>query len=393
MPRRLLIALALALVLVAPAAGDDLHGEKTSIDARIARLNSHVETVRERENGLRDQIVGVTNQIRSLEAQVGDVATQLDSLQQDLSLHRDRLGKLNRLYELRTQKLNFLREQYRVSIDRLNQRLVDIYESEDADVIGVILSAEDFQSMLDQVDYVKQIGEQDRKIAGQVRASRDEVQIERLQTKKARASMLSETQAIAVRTEQKRLVKEQLISNQGSLTEARVQKKVSLDTLSAQEQAEAGEIDALQAQSAAVAAKIQAAQAAAASSVAPSSNPGGYQWPVSGPVTSPFGWRWGRLHEGIDIAVPSGTPVQASAAGTVIYAGWMEGYGNLVIVDHGGGISTAYAHNTSVAVATGQSVAQGQVIAYSGSTGHSTGPHVHFEVRVNGAAVDPLGYL
>ena len=99
------------------------------------------------------------------------------------------------------------------------------------------------------------------------------------------------------------------------------------------------------------------------------------------------------MHEGIDIAVGQGTPVHAAAAGTVIYAGWMEGYGNLVVIDHGNGLSTAYGHNSSLASSVGQSVAAGQVIAYSGSTGHSTGPHVHFEVRVNGAPVDPLGYL
>jgi murein DD-endopeptidase MepM/ murein hydrolase activator NlpD len=99
------------------------------------------------------------------------------------------------------------------------------------------------------------------------------------------------------------------------------------------------------------------------------------------------------MHEGIDIAVGNGTPVVSSASGTVIVAGWMGGYGNLVVVDHGNGIATAYGHNTSVAVGIGQSVAQGQVIAYSGNTGNSTGPHVHFEVRVNGGAVDPLGYL
>jgi murein DD-endopeptidase MepM/ murein hydrolase activator NlpD len=99
------------------------------------------------------------------------------------------------------------------------------------------------------------------------------------------------------------------------------------------------------------------------------------------------------MHEGIDIAVPSGTPVAAAASGTVITAGWLGGYGNLVVIDHGNGLATAYGHNSSVTVGAGQSVAQGQVIAYSGSTGHSTGPHVHFEVRVNGSAVDPLGYL
>jgi murein DD-endopeptidase MepM/ murein hydrolase activator NlpD len=99
------------------------------------------------------------------------------------------------------------------------------------------------------------------------------------------------------------------------------------------------------------------------------------------------------MHEGIDLAVPTGTPVVAAAAGTVIVAGWLGGYGNLVVVDHGNGFSTAYGHNTSVAVGFGQSVAQGQLVAYSGNTGHSTGPHVHFEVRINGSPVDPLGYL
>jgi murein DD-endopeptidase MepM/ murein hydrolase activator NlpD len=85
--------------------------------------------------------------------------------------------------------------------------------------------------------------------------------------------------------------------------------------------------------------------------------------------------------------------VRAAASGRVIIAGWMGGYGNLVVIDHGGGLSTAYGHNSSFAVGAGASVSQGQVIAYAGSTGNSTGPHVHFEVRVNGAPVDPLGYL
>jgi murein DD-endopeptidase MepM/ murein hydrolase activator NlpD len=110
-------------------------------------------------------------------------------------------------------------------------------------------------------------------------------------------------------------------------------------------------------------------------------------------VTSGFGMRWGRMHEGIDIAVGYGTPVHAAAAGRVVYAGWMSGYGNIVVLDHGGGLSTAYGHNTSVSVSVGQEVAAGQVIASSGSTGHSTGPHVHFEVRVGGQPADPLAYL
>ena len=99
------------------------------------------------------------------------------------------------------------------------------------------------------------------------------------------------------------------------------------------------------------------------------------------------------MHDGIDIAVPTGTPVHAAAAGIVIYASWMTGYGNLVVIDHGNGLATAYAHNSSLVVTVGQLVEQGRTISLSGSTGNSTGPHVHFEVRVNGVPVDPLRYL
>lgn len=116
-------------------------------------------------------------------------------------------------------------------------------------------------------------------------------------------------------------------------------------------------------------------------------------WPVQGPVSSRFGPRDGRMHEGIDIAVPHGTPVKAVAAGRVTYADWAGSYGILVTIDHGGGIETRYAHNSRVLVKPGDYVQAGQVVARSGSTGRSTGPHVHFELRVDGQAVDPWPWL
>jgi murein DD-endopeptidase MepM/ murein hydrolase activator NlpD len=395
MTRVVLIAAAAALVLVTPAAGDNLHGKKAAIDARISHLSTHVQALRAREDRLRADISSVTTKIRALEAQVGDVATQLQTLQEDLSLHQERLRKLNELYAARSQQLVFLRSQYRASIGRLNERLVSIYESDAPSMLDVVLNASSFQSLLDQVDYMNEIGAQDRKVAEQVRRARNEVAVEKAQTQRARAGMAAETQAVAIRTQQKALYRQQLVSASSELAGQRDRQKVALDQLSAQDRAAAEEIDSLQAASARIADQIRAAEqnTASTSGPSPAANPGGFQWPVQGPLTSPFGMRWGRLHPGIDIAVPSGTPVHASAAGTVIYAGWESGYGNFVVIDHGGGIATAYGHNTSVAVAVGQHVEQGQVIAYSGSTGFSTGPHVHFEVRVNGNPVDPLGYL
>jgi murein DD-endopeptidase MepM/ murein hydrolase activator NlpD len=119
----------------------------------------------------------------------------------------------------------------------------------------------------------------------------------------------------------------------------------------------------------------------------------GLIWPLSGPITSPFGPRYGGFHPGIDIGVPIGAPIHAAKAGTVIYASWMSGYGNVVIIDHGGGFSTLYAHQSRLTSSVGEQVSQGQLIGYSGNTGYSTGPHLHFETRVNGLAQNPMNYL
>ncbi|MBP2634450.1 MAG: envC 2 [Firmicutes bacterium] len=122
-------------------------------------------------------------------------------------------------------------------------------------------------------------------------------------------------------------------------------------------------------------------------------------WPTSGEVSSRFGWRnspWGggqELHPGIDIANSMGTPIFATADGEVVLSGWSGGYGNIVQINHGKGIETIYGHNSRVIVSAGQAVKKGQVIAYLGSTGRSTGPHLHYEIRVNGTAVDPIRFL
>jgi hypothetical protein len=126
---------------------------------------------------------------------------------------------------------------------------------------------------------------------------------------------------------------------------------------------------------------------------APATSAGGWTWPARGPVTSEYGRRWGRMHEGIDIGAPTGAPVVAARPGRVSFVGTMGGYGNLVLVDHGGGIVTAYAHLSAFAVSNGAQVGAGQRLGSIGCTGSCTGPHLHFEVRVNGSARNPRNYL
>jgi murein DD-endopeptidase MepM/ murein hydrolase activator NlpD len=157
-----------------------------------------------------------------------------------------------------------------------------------------------------------------------------------------------------------------------------------------------GEIAALDGEEAAVS-RILASRPptpARAASVGSGTSASGFAWPLTGGrTTSEFGQRWGRMHKGLDIAAPTGTPIHASRAGTVIHAGWQGGYGNLVLIDHGGGLVTAYGHQSRIATSVGTEVARGDLIGYVGSTGHSTGPHCHFEVRVNGTQQNPRRYL
>ena len=159
------------------------------------------------------------------------------------------------------------------------------------------------------------------------------------------------------------------------------------------------EADAVAAQDANLSSLIRARQVpvyvfpGGGGSVAGKVSGAGLMWPASGPITSPFGYRWGRLHSGIDIGAPYGAPIRAAKAGHVIFSGQMRGYGNVVVVDHGGGFSTLYAHESSLVAGDGADVAQGQLIGYCGATGDATGPHLHFETRVNATPEDPMRYL
>jgi len=388
---RLALALLLVLVVATPAFGDDVT-KKHQIDSKLSSLHAKLQAQKKSEQSLRAEVAGYTTQIRSLEAKVGDVSLRLQTLEQDLGLHQRRLDALNALFAIQSKKFSFLKEQYAVSITSLNRRLVDIYESEPASTLDLVLGARSIQDALDQVQYMNEIGEQDRRIAAQVRQAKADVRSARARTRRLRQRVQGETAIISARAAQTRDVRDELAGAANDLSATKQKKLTDLSTLTAAERAEAGEIDALQAASNEIAARIRAAQAGRSGTTSSVSS-SGLIWPVSGPITSPFGWRWGRMHQGVDIGVPSGTPIHAAAAGTVIYCGWEEGYGNFVVIDHGGNLATAYGHQSSIAVACGQQVAQGQVIGYSGCTGHCTGPHVHFEVRIDGNPVDPMGYL
>ena len=400
MARRCLVLLVLGCALVAtPALADNgLGQQKQALDAKLAAVQAKIAHVRAQESALNTQIGGLTTQIQSLETRVTDVAGKLSALQADLGLRHKRLKALGALYRVQTTRVQFLHREYVIDAQRLDQRLVGIYEDPTPGTIQLVLQAKSFQDVLDELDYLGRVAQQDEQIAATVASAKHRVVVARKHTLVVRQSVRNEANIINARLQQVAIIHNELLTSRSHLSKARAGKSLALTLARAQEQSALGESQAIQSASAAIEAKIRASEAASdggttGSTTAATPSAAGLIWPVNGPITSPFGPRWGGFHPGIDIGVPEGTPIHAAAAGTVIYCGWESGYGNLVVIDHHNGIATAYAHQSRIAVSCGQNVAQGEVIGYSGCTGFCTGPHLHFEVRVNGTPVDPLGYL
>ena len=384
--------LALCLFIVGTAAGDP-GTDKYRIDSRIDTLRGRA-VASDREAGvLTEQLSAVAGQVRELEAGVRAQQARLTVLEGQLAGARARLTTLDGTIADQTERLERLRGEYRVALRRLERRVRELYMTDGPDTLAFVLGTASFTDLIDNLELIGRIGRQDERIASRVRASRNGVADARKRTKAARVEAAHVEAAVASATAEQQGVVSRLVASRDALVAARRDKSATLASIRDDRESTLAEIDALEQQSAALAEQIRQAQQQSSSPAVAPSGSGVLGWPVAGPVTSGFGTRWGRMHEGIDIAVAEGTPVRAAAAGTVIYAGWMSGYGNLVVVDHGNGLSTAYAHNSSFAVGVGQSVSAGGIVSYSGNTGHSTGPHVHFEVRVNGSAVDPLGYL
>ena len=383
MARRLAPAVLLVglLLLASPAAGDN--------SGKIAELHAKIAAAQRHEAALNAQIAGVTTEIRSLEHRVGGVSQRLSLLQRDLALHQRRLDKLNALYRFETHRLTFLQREYTLVLNALNRRLVQIYESRSPSTFEVLLNSKSVEDAVEQLHYLNAIAQQDKKITRDVGVARDAMRVARVKTGKVRVVVNTETKAVAVRTQEQQSLRDQLLASQHSLSNARSHKQHALASTKQQEQDWFAEAQTLQQEDARI--RAQLAHAQGSSDTTPSSH--GLIWPVNGPVTSPFGMRWGKLHPGIDIGVPTGTPIHAAASGTVVIAGWVSGYGNYTCIDHGGGMATCYGHQETIYVSVGERVTQGQVIGLVDCTGYCFGPHLHFEVRINGTPVDPMGYL
>ena len=368
------------------AEDEDLTNQLDSIQQQVNQQNAAKADAETVIGSVSEQLRQIEEQLRQATAELGTIKEQRVAVENDITLNERQLAEAQKRLEGRESVFY--------------KRVRDIYINGRLSYLDVVIGSKDFSDFANRLEVLKRIIDSDITLINEIKKERAEIEAHKQKLEADRAKLVElEKAALAKQAEIEQKKAERNV----------VLQKAQNDRATAMQAIE--ELNASSAQVSAMLKERQAARAAAAAATTAQSSggqgasdnwvqgTGQLGWPVSGEITSPYGYRvhpiWGTTiyHSGIDIGVDEGTPVHAADGGVVVWSGWMGGYGYAVVIDHGNGLSTLYGHNSELAVDEGQSVAKGQVISYAGSTGNSTGPHVHFEVRANGDPVDPMGYL
>jgi murein DD-endopeptidase MepM/ murein hydrolase activator NlpD len=381
-----------ALLATSPAAtAKDL---QSKLEGKEAKL-SHV---RERKGVLTSTIARYKKRIDRLTGEVAALRTQEAAVRSRLAAKQAELDDAVAELDVAKKHLAVVRARLRRALVALRKRLVAMYESGTPDVLNVILGSGGYDELVNRTEYLERIHGMDEAVVTRVRDLRDQVKHTVTRLRDAKNRIESARDAIAAEEQALADARTAVQDRQAALVSTRAERMEALKRINSSEEELDGDVASIQAEIASQLAGYGSAPLAAGPIRGGSGS--GLIWPVDGPVVSGFGPRTinghYEFHPGIDIAVPSGTPIRAAAAGTVVFTeseSESGGYGNYTCIDHGGGLSTCYAHQASFAVSPGQSVSQGQVIGYSDCTGYCFGPHLHFEVRIGGEETDPMGYL
>ena len=365
------LVLVFAVLAVAPVLADELEEKQqqlNSVQQQIEAQHLEAELARRKEQSIAEQLRAIQRELDTAEDEYETVNDQLENTEQHIKANVELSNRLTKKLEVQTKTLH--------------RRIRDIYKNGQVNYLDVLLGAKDFNDFVGRMDILKKILAYDNALIQGTKADRETLRKAKEQLEADRAKIVELRKLAAAKREQ---VAERRQERRGVLNAATYERETA-------ERAYRELIETSR-QIEQMIKRIQSGEKNIGGST------GTMTWPAEGEITSPFGWRvhpiFGtqRLHTGIDIGADYGDAIRAADGGVVIHADWMGGYGNAVIIDHGNGISTLYAHNSQLLVDEGQTVAKGQTVARCGSTGYSTGPHLHFEVRQNGSPVNPLNYL
>lgn len=367
----LALSLLISLSVTETALADDLEDQLADLQRQAEEQQAKTNEASAKVESVSERLRQIQEELRVATAEYKEVKGQLDSVEDKISDNTELLQKTEADLKVKNKKLQ--------------QRVRDIYINGQISYVDVLFGAKDFADLMTRMDVLKRIIKHDYDLIMKVREEKATVENTRAQLEKDKA----EAEVLVADAQAKKAKVEDKESEQQVLLDQAIYDRDTSERM----------YEEIMAASQEVANMIRRSHMSSAGYSGAPAGAGGMIWPISGPITSEFGWRThpifgtARFHSGLDIGGDYGMPIYAAASGTVIYAGWISGYGNAVIIDHGGGVTTLYGHNDSLNVSEGENVAQGQVIAMCGSTGNSTGPHCHFEVRENGEPVSPYGYL
>jgi murein DD-endopeptidase MepM/ murein hydrolase activator NlpD len=391
MPRLRLIvlvaALPLALWLVVPVLSDG-----APLTSRIEEKRRQIEKKKKKERVLTTTIEGYTKRINLLQDDITTLQARQVRIEADLVRKRAELARVQEL--LREERIRLVKLRARLAEARaaLSDRLVELYKADRPDVVTVILEADGFADLLERTEFMQRVSQQDVRIIDRVRRAKAEAVATEKRLDALEERQRQVTALVARRHQEVVEIKEELVRRRDEFQDVRSDKHQALVSTRADRRHLEDHLVALEKEHAQVQARL-AASTPTASAAQIRQGSGSMIWPINGAFTSPFGMRWGRLHAGVDLAAPEGTPIRAADSGRVVLMGWTGGYGNYTCISHGGATSTCYAHQSRYGTSPGADVSRGQVIGYVGNTGNSFGAHLHFEVRINGVPVDPMGYL
>lgn len=388
-----LCALTLASTLVAEPADarwskSALTAQQRELQARQYRLNQKLAAHRARVEMLKKKEVGAVKELSSLQQKLEQTSTELQDSQFRLKRAEHKLTLTQS--QLQRAKQAFERQQRAAG-----SRLRAIYKNKSLDGWEALLTAPDMTTFLTRYHFFKRINAHDAGLLENLERQRQVIHQQQRQFAQQRQNIARITEVIGTQ----KIQLSDLTGDQRSLVDKIRTERQAAEQVVAQLEADNSSIASMIQRIIAERRRMDIMAQRRPGYVRPFMGTGRFMWPVAGVITSPFGGRMhpvlGRVinHHGIDFGAATGTPIYAPDNGEVIYAGWYGGYGKVVIIDHGGDITTLFGHTSSYVVDAGTRVRKGQVIAYVGSTGMSTGPHLHFEVRRNGGAINPMTYL